>query len=249
MPAADEDLLHAFEHPSISKLRLKSPGNESSSGEETFFGSSSLPTVQSPPHLMTQRDRFPLYTGGNSNIFRGNWVRSDGHKVMVAIKLLRIVRDEEVELDHVLTRLGCAARSWQKLSHPNILPFFGVYDIEASTPALVTPFCHLGHVGNYLRSHPFLNRDRLVYNVASGLKYLHENHVVYGDLKPQNVLIDKREVACVCDFGIVPELLTLVHPLASNPIYPQVRCLLFWASFAGDPQVGTSRRARREIVP
>ncbi|KAJ6574365.1 kinase-like domain-containing protein [Mycena capillaripes] len=241
MRAADEDLSPALEHPSISRLRLKSSGNESSSGEETFFGSSSLPTDQSPPRLMTQRDRFPLYTGGNSNVFRGNWVRSDGGKVMVAMKLLRIVRDDAAELDHVLARLVCATRSWQKLSHPNILPFFGVYDIGASTPALITPFCHLGNVGNYIRSHPFSNRDRLVHDVASGLKYLHENDIVHGDLKPQNVLIDKREVACVCDFGIsqiinregitarsaasstyiAPELLILVHPLTSNPIYPK----------------------------
>ncbi|KAJ7508901.1 kinase-like domain-containing protein [Mycena galericulata] len=238
MRTVDED---ALQHPSISTLRLKSPGNESSSGEETFFGSSSLPTDQSPPRLMTQRDRFPLYTGGNSNVFRGNWVRSDGCKVMVAMKLLRIVRDDPAELDYVLTRLVCAARSWQKLSHPNILPFFGAYDIGASTPALITPFCHLGNVGNYIRSHPFSNRTRLVHDVASGLKYLHENDIVHEDLKPQNVLIDKREVACVCDFGIsqiinregvttrstasstyiAPELLILVHPLTSNPIYPK----------------------------
>jgi serine/threonine protein kinase len=98
---------------------------------------------------------------------------------------------------------------------------------------------------------------RQVHDVASGLKYLHENDIVHEDLKPvrllrtppltvlisykQNILIDKREVACLCDFGIsqiinregvttrstasstyiAPELLILVHPLTSNPIYPK----------------------------
>jgi hypothetical protein len=95
----------------------------------------------------------------------------------VAIKLLRIVRDDPTELDQLLAvgyrysveyidqqyqRLVCAAHSWQKLSHPNILPFFGPYEIGASTPALITPFCHFGNVGNYIRSYPFSNRDRLV---------------------------------------------------------------------------------------
>ncbi|KAJ7901233.1 kinase-like domain-containing protein [Mycena olivaceomarginata] len=205
---------------------------------------SASPTYQSPPRLMTLRGQLPLYTSCNSNVYRGNLVRSDGRKVMVAVKLLRIIRDDPAELDHFLTdyrRLVCAGRSWQKLSHPNILPFFGVYDIKESIPAFVTPFCHLGNVGNYTRSHPLSNRDRLVHDVASGLKYLHENDIVHGDLKPQNVLIDKRGVACVCDWGIsqlinpegvtvwsaasstyiAPELLILVHPLTPNPIYPK----------------------------
>ncbi|KAJ7307742.1 kinase-like domain-containing protein, partial [Mycena albidolilacea] len=37
--------------------------------------------------------------------------------------------------------------------------------------------------------------------IASGLKFLHENDVVHGDLK-QNVLVDKYGTPCICDFGI-----------------------------------------------
>ncbi|KAJ7790298.1 hypothetical protein B0H14DRAFT_2396564, partial [Mycena olivaceomarginata] len=40
-----------------------------------------------------------------------------------------------------------------------------------------------------------------VLGVASGLQFLHDNQVVHGDLK-QNVLVNKRGVPCICDFGI-----------------------------------------------
>ncbi|KAJ7231804.1 kinase-like domain-containing protein, partial [Mycena rebaudengoi] len=38
--------------------------------------------------------------------------------------------------------------------------------------------------------------------VASGLQFLHANNIIHGDLKVQNVLVDKRGVPCICDFGV-----------------------------------------------
>ncbi|KAF5351311.1 hypothetical protein D9758_008060 [Tetrapyrgos nigripes] len=41
----------------------------------------------------------------------------------------------------------------------------------------------------------------LVHDIASGLKYLHDENVIHGDLKPDNVLITNHSRACLCDFG------------------------------------------------
>ena len=42
---------------------------------------------------------------------------------------------------------------------------------------------------------------RQLLQVASGLKYLHDHHVIHGDLSGNNVLIDDEGNAQITDFG------------------------------------------------
>ncbi|KAJ6474161.1 kinase-like domain-containing protein [Mycena sanguinolenta] len=151
---------------------------------------------------MTQRDRFPLYAGDSSNIYRGSIIHPEGHKIQVAIKLLRIIVNDAIQLEDILKRLKREALAWSEITHPNLHPFIGMYDIGAPFPVLISPFCKFGHIGNYLTEYPLTNRSLLVHGVASGLKHLHDKDIVHGDLKLQNILIDKRGVACICDFGV-----------------------------------------------
>ncbi|KAJ6614341.1 kinase-like domain-containing protein, partial [Mycena sp. CBHHK59/15] len=99
-------------------------------------------------------------------------------------------------------RLRREAEVWKRLRHKHIVPFIGLCDDIAPWPVLIFPFYKFGHVGKYLKDHPGANRNELVGGVASGLQFLHDNYVVHGDLKVQNVLVDKQGVACIGDFGI-----------------------------------------------
>ncbi|KAJ7850119.1 kinase-like domain-containing protein, partial [Mycena leptocephala] len=91
---------------------------------------------------------------------------------------------------------------WSRLKHKNILPFIGVCDDLAPSPVLISPFYKFGHVGTYLKKNPFGNREELVRGIAAGLEFLHANNIIHGDLKVQNVLVDKQGTPRICDFGI-----------------------------------------------
>ncbi|KAJ6514758.1 kinase-like domain-containing protein [Mycena vulgaris] len=175
-----------------------------SSGEEASFGDSSLPDIPGRDlrGRVTQDDHHPFASGGNSNIYRGKLTRSDGRKIRVAIKVLRISDDGSGQLEEVLRRLKREVDVWSRLKHKNVLPFIGVCDDIAPWPVLISPFYKFGHVGTHLRKHPETNRMDLVHGVALGLQFLHANNIVHGDLKVQNVLVDKRGSPCICDFGI-----------------------------------------------
>ncbi|KAG6908174.1 hypothetical protein DXG01_005827 [Tephrocybe rancida] len=103
---------------------------------------------------------------------------------------------------------------WSLLSHPNVLPFFGIC-IFKSKLSLVAPWAEHGDIRQYLshtQSDP-LNRILLCADTAAGVSYLHEKGMVHGDLKtivqeaqaqlPQaNILVDRSGRAYIADFGL-----------------------------------------------
>ncbi|KAJ7782128.1 kinase-like domain-containing protein, partial [Mycena olivaceomarginata] len=101
-----------------------------------------------------------------------------------------------------MQRLDREAHVWHRIKHRNILPFFGQFDIDRSFPVLTSPYYKFGHIGEYLRQHSGADKRKLLHDVAVGLAFLHDAGVVHGDLKAENILVDKDGVACIGDFGI-----------------------------------------------
>ncbi|KAF5359886.1 hypothetical protein D9756_002941 [Leucocoprinus leucothites] len=151
-------------------------------------------------------DKFPAHTGGYSDVYTGYLVADPSYKV--AIKVFRTT-DKPDDIEKIRRWLNREAIVWHKLKHENVLIFLGLAPdlgrLEAC-PALISPYCTNGTVGDYIRisNPPVETRVSLVreiLGVARGLEYLHEQNVIHGDLKPSNVLMSDKNVPLVCDFG------------------------------------------------
>lgn len=88
--------------------------------------------------------------------------------------------------------------------HENIITpaYFSIYD---DMPYLVLPYCPSGSseaLTGRLRSDDGIRK--YIYEVASGLAYLHERspRIIHQDIKPANVLIDDNGNYAITDFGI-----------------------------------------------
>ncbi|KAJ7121957.1 hypothetical protein C8R43DRAFT_48929 [Mycena crocata] len=145
-----------------------------------------------------QLDTHPVAAGSFGDVYKGLI-----HGETVSVKVMRIYQEDDVEA--LLKEFYHEALIWRQLSHPNLLPFFGVYYLEDTKRrlCLVSPWMENGDIARYLRSNPVdANRLALVLDVALGLEHLHSLKLVHGDLKAINVLVTRSGRAVLADFGI-----------------------------------------------
>lgn len=103
---------------------------------------------------------------------------------------------------------------WAHLSHPNILPFYGVYlDDELQRICLLSPWMEKGNLREYLGEHPSTPWSPLVsvveqvqtkgifqkihsafqvLDIIDGLQYLHALDIIHGDLKAVRPFVPSR---------------------------------------------------------
>ncbi|KAL0956192.1 hypothetical protein HGRIS_002350 [Hohenbuehelia grisea] len=154
-----------------------------------------------------------LLSGGFADVWKGKYKGEP-----VALKVLRIYGRDN--LQKVKMSFCREAIVWQRLSHPNILPFLGA-NTTLFPLCMVCEWMTNGNIVNYLRFNPEANRLELLVDVANGLRYLHSIGLLHGDLKgvtyspswlnkgssiyplfQANILINNQYHACLADFGL-----------------------------------------------
>lgn len=119
----------------------------------------------------------------------------------VALKMPRIEGDASGVL---IERLFREARAVATLNHPNICPVFDVGEHEGKH------FIAMGYIegrplSDYIaagKPQPERQVARVVRKVALALNEAHEKGILHRDLKPGNIMIDKRGEPIVMDFGL-----------------------------------------------
>ncbi|CEL63966.1 Cell division control protein 15 OS=Saccharomyces cerevisiae (strain ATCC 204508 / S288c) GN=CDC15 PE=1 SV=3 [Rhizoctonia solani AG-1 IB] len=90
--------------------------------------------------------------------------------------------------------------TWSKCNHSNVVKLLGLA-IYRDCLAMISPWAVNGNICSYISRHQSADRCRLSISICAGLAYLHENHVVHGDLKGANVLISYDGTPMLTDFG------------------------------------------------
>lgn len=124
-------------------------------------------------------------------------------KRTVAIKLVLPSFTTEKEFTSRFLR---EARLAAFLEHPNILPVYDVGTFE-DRPFLVTPLLQGGRLLDKMAEHvPDSVAVQWLVALANALDHAHAHQVVHRDVKPANVLFDKKDKPYLSDFGIAKSL-------------------------------------------
>ncbi|GER57879.1 kinase family protein [Striga asiatica] len=91
------------------------------------------------------------------------------------------------------------------LNHPNIVKLLGHYQ-DGDEGVLILEYVPNGNLQEKLGPNnvplPWERRMAIAYQVALAISYIHdEPHIVHGDIKPSNILLDSSLNCKLCDFG------------------------------------------------
>ncbi|KAG6809294.1 hypothetical protein H0H92_000783 [Tricholoma furcatifolium] len=163
----------------------------------------------------------PQRTASFANIYKG-----DFSGLPLYIKTIRVSDSMFDNTDDVMKIISKEAILWRQLQHLNLLPFYGIYLYQGRF-SFVAPWMNNGVIGEYLKIHTADNRVVLAHDVAQGLKFLHANGIIHGDLKGENILVNDLGRACIADFerSSIPD-----------------KDILAWIAVSSEAQTGSSFR-------
>ncbi|KAF5359781.1 hypothetical protein D9756_002952 [Leucocoprinus leucothites] len=161
----------------------------------------------------------PISVDDSGCVYKGKYDNQ-----LVRVQAIRVHRQDVSPKSTLKAHAGeLAIRTY--LSHPNILPFYGLYFTHESflRVCIVSPWIEHGDLVQYLREFPDTSRISLLHDIISGLQYLHGLDIVHGDLKPRNIVVTRENRAMLAEFGLSRIVVTLAsyasHLSTGTPAY------------------------------
>lgn len=157
-------------------------------------------------------------TLGTGSFGRVHLVQSRHNQRFYAIKVLRkaqVVRMKQVE------HTNDERRMLQVVKHPFVVSLWGTFQ-DSQNLFLVMDFIEGGELFSLLRkSQRFPNAVAKFYaaEVILALDYLHAQHIIYRDLKPENLLLDRHGHLKITDFGFAKHVPDITYTLCGTPDY------------------------------
>ncbi len=181
-----------------------------------------------------------LGQGGFAEVYLGQHVRLD---LQAAIKVLHTyLTDQEAE------HFQREAQTIAKLTHPAIVRVFD-YDVQDGVPFLVMDYAPNGSLRRRYAGGsvpPLSDILSWVKQVADALQYAHDQKFIHRDVKPENMLLGRRQEVLLSDFGLA----ALVHSSASLSTQQAIGTLPYMApeQIAGHPRPASDQYALGVVV-
>lgn len=141
-----------------------------------------------------------IASGGMGTVYRAWDLKRNAYLA------LKVLHEDLLEEPAILKRFKREARALEKLTHPNIVPFYGFYQ-TSSFAFLLEAYIDGPSLKDIIRHNhhqPFAINDTLTYLkvLCAALGYAHSYGVIHCDVKPGNVMLDNGGNIYLADFGI-----------------------------------------------
>ena len=157
-------------------------------------------------------------TLGTGSFGRVHLVQSRHNQRFYAVKVLKkqqVVKMKQVE------HTNDERRMLGLVKHPFLITLWGTFQ-DSRNIYIVMDFVEGGELFSLLRkSQRFPNPVAKFYaaEVTLALDYLHSTHIIYRDLKPENLLLDRHGHLKITDFGFAKEVPDITWTLCGTPDY------------------------------
>lgn len=135
--------------------------------------------------------------GGFAEVYLGEHLYL---KSQAAIKVLQTQLSDTDDTDSFLKEAQTVAR----LAHPNIIRVLD-FGLDGKTPFLVMDYAPNGTLRQRHNKGipvPLTTIVSYTRQIADALQYAHDEHLIHRDVKPENMLIGRRNEILLSDFGI-----------------------------------------------
>ncbi|KAF2205252.1 Pkinase-domain-containing protein [Delitschia confertaspora ATCC 74209] len=185
---------------------------------QTQAQSTSQPTPRVTKGKYTLNDFAIQRTLGTGSFGRVHLVQSKHNQRFYAVKVLKkaqVVKMKQVE------HTNDERRMLQQVKHPFLITLWGTFQ-DSKNLYMVMDFVEGGELFSLLRkSQRFPNPVAKFYaaEVTLALDYLHSMNIIYRDLKPENLLLDRHGHLKITDFGFAKEVPDITWTLCGTPDY------------------------------
>lgn len=212
------NLINPPQHDGAGQSKVMPEKHMNNKTEYPVQGKSAVAQVRQTKGKYSLSDFEILRTLGTGSFGRVHLVQSKHNQRFYAVKVLKkqqVVKMKQVE------HTNDERSMLQEVKHPFLITLWGTFQ-DSKNLYMVMDFVEGGELFSLLRkSQRFPNPVAKFYaaEVTLALEYLHKKDIIYRDLKPENLLLDRHGHLKITDFGFAKKVTDITWTLCGTPDY------------------------------